>query len=581
MNKRFIMMKISILLTFIISFSLTGCEKQYFEENTELKVALENQVNSMDPAVAFNDESLTLIGQSYETLYQYHYLKRPYEITPLLAEELPKLTDGGKTYTIKIKQGVLYHDHVAFKGRKRIVIAQDFINQIKRLAFKPLKSTGRWLFENRIIGFDEFSKTVGDDFEKMLATEMKGLKALDDYTLEIRFKRNESIIPNFLTMNFVVPIPVEVLRYHKNDLSSEVIGTGPYVITKKEKDYFELDRFSHYRKDFYPSVGDRYANTKDLVSSSNEQIPFVDKIKFFVIVDAERRMDRFVDGELDFINIPKQFLEKFVVSFGKLPDEYENKNISLKHFASVSSDWLSFNMNDPLWGKNKNLRKAVAHAIDYEAYISEMTKGSNMRANSVVNPGISGYNPRKSMPYKFDLEKAKIYMTKAGFPKGKGLPEVTYSTRSDTAPHIAVGEFFKRQLARIGIKVKIEVLTFSEFLKRGRGGKLQLFLDRWIYDYPDAENLFQLLVSWNTPGINKSGFKNKRIDNLYYKYVSTNDEEGKVKIVEKFESVIQKELPWIMLSYYSSYILHHGDIRNLRKSSFIRNHHKYIKKKKN
>ncbi len=551
---------------------------KYSHQRAVLNVSLENDIDSMDPAKAFNDESLKLIGQVYETLYQYHYLKRPYEVIPLLADGMPKISKNGLNYTIKIKQGIQYHPHPAFKGKSRFVTSYDFVNQIKRLAFEPIKSTGSWLFKNRLIGFEEYSREVGNNFEKMLNTKLKGVETPDSTTLILKFRRKETIILNFLTMNFIVPIPQEVIEFEENNLDNKMIGTGPYFLDKIEKNKFFLIRYPQYRKDFYPSAGDRYANLKDLVSSSNEPIPFVDEIVFKVIEDSADRMRKFIEEELDFINIPKEFVDKFIISFGKLPPEYQEKGVQLKHFTSVSSDWISFNMRDPIWGRNKNLRWAVAYAIDYAKYVSLITNGANLRANSLYNPGIPGYDPRKKLPFHYDLEKAREYMRKAGYPEGQGLGEVTYSTRSDSGVHLLVGDFLKEQLGEIGIKVKVEVLKFSEFLRKGRAGELQLFLDRWIYDYPDAENLIQLLTTKNHPGINKSGYSNKEIDKLYEFYITTSNEEAKVKTMEKIEEIIHRDMPWIMLTYYSSYILHHSNIKNYRKSSFIRNHLKYIKK---
>ena len=75
-----------------------------------LKVVVFNKIKTLDPAVAFNDDLLKIVSQSYETLYQYHYLKRPYEVIPGLAADMPKITEGGKKYEIKIKDNIFYHE---------------------------------------------------------------------------------------------------------------------------------------------------------------------------------------------------------------------------------------------------------------------------------------------------------------------------------------------------------------------------------------------------------------------------------------------------------------------------------------
>ncbi|MEX1099726.1 MAG: ABC transporter substrate-binding protein, partial [Bacteriovoracaceae bacterium] len=165
------------------------------ETSKDLYLSLLHPIKTFDPSQAFNDDSLTVLGQSLETLYQYHYLKRPYEVIPSLADGKPKISKEGTVYEIKIKQRVAYHDQTEFFKKRRYVKAQDFINQFKRLAFKPLKSTGTWLFSGKIKGFDEFSERVGNDFDKMMSSSIEGLKAVDDHTLRIELTRPE---PNML-----------------------------------------------------------------------------------------------------------------------------------------------------------------------------------------------------------------------------------------------------------------------------------------------------------------------------------------------------------------------------------------------
>jgi ABC-type transport system substrate-binding protein len=248
----------------------------------------------------------------------------------------------------------------------------------------------------------------------------------------------------------------------------------------------------------------------------------------------------------------------------------------MKHFPILANRWLSFNMRDPIWGKNINLRKAIAFSIDRDLYLEKFSQRTSLKAHSLLVPGIPGYNPSKDLPFDYDLERAKSMLTKAGYPEGKGL-ELTYSTRGNQVTHIAEAEFFKQQLELLGIKVQIEILSFQDFLSKGRAGKLQLFTDNWWFDYPDGENILQLLVSKNIPGINKSGYINKEIDELYSKLQLTLDKDEKIEIMNEFEDLIFADLPWIPLMYESSYILQKYEVKNFRKSSVVRNFVKYLK----
>ena len=542
-----------------------------------LDLVVANQVKSFDPAIAFNDDSLSVVGQSLDTLYQYHYLKRPYEIIPSLADGMPLISKNGKRYTIKIKKSILYHQKTPFFKKIREVQAKDFELQIKRLAFTPINSVGSWLFSGKIEGFNEFTKVVGESQELFYSTKMKGITVLDDYTLQIDLVQPEPNLLYFLCMTFTSPTPEELLRKYDNDLSKVLVGTGAYYLSEMTKDKYVFMKNKKFREEQYPSTGDRFANTQDLLRSSSERLPFIDQITFHVSDSETEAWDMFMKGELDVLSVPKKFLSEVssdIEAFDRLKEE---KGFVSKYSTTISSRWLGFNMQDPVIGKNQNLRKAIAHAIDFDKYIEIMSNNTNLKANSIYNPSIPGYDPSFKKSYSYDLKKAKKFLKQSKIDTSTFT--LMYSTRGDQLTNFNEAEFIKNQLSLIGIKVKIQILTFSEFIKKGRAGKLQFFTDQWIYDYPDAENILQLLISKNAPGINKSVYKNKDVDKYYQKLSYTLDRDQRFEIMKDIEGIVDNDLPWVMLMYESSYVLHSKSLQNFRRSFFIRNYLKYLKKK--
>ena len=144
----------------------------------------------MDPSQAYSDDSLIVSAQVLEPLFQYHYLKRPYEIQPLVAEALPQFEEKGLILKIKILKGISFHDHPAFKGKSRYLKAEDFVNQFKRLAMKSLKSPGRSLFSGLVLGFDDYGQKINENWKKIKSTPLEGVTAVDDQTLMIRMSRS-------------------------------------------------------------------------------------------------------------------------------------------------------------------------------------------------------------------------------------------------------------------------------------------------------------------------------------------------------------------------------------------------------
>ena len=261
-----------VIFLLLFSFSCRKANQAGFKTENILSYPLSDDVSTLDPANSYDTISATVVYQCYEQLYQYHYLKRPYVMEPLLADGMPKVSNGGLTYTIKIKKNIPYHDNPAFGGITRFVKAQDFITQIKRLAFKPTKSNGWWLFDGKIKGINEWRDKVGSSFELFRKTPVEGLKAPDDHTLVINLNAPYPQMLYSLTMSFTSPILIEAVEKYNNILNDAVIGTGPYKLDEwKKLSGVKISKFEKYRDIYYPSQGDRLANSMGFLKDSGKK----------------------------------------------------------------------------------------------------------------------------------------------------------------------------------------------------------------------------------------------------------------------------------------------------------------------
>jgi ABC-type transport system substrate-binding protein len=103
-----------------------------------------------DPQAVHDLYSGTVVQAIFETLLTYDYLARPSKLVPMAAEALPQVTDGGKTYTFKIKKGIYFTDDAAFKGQKRELVAEDFAYSLKRLMDPRCALAVRVLVEGKL-----------------------------------------------------------------------------------------------------------------------------------------------------------------------------------------------------------------------------------------------------------------------------------------------------------------------------------------------------------------------------------------------------------------------------------------------
>jgi len=567
-----------IIITNLLLINL-GCRKlpNNISKN-ELNISLSAEVDTLDPARSYDTVSSSVVYQIYEQLFEYHYLKRPYTIQPLLAESMPIISNDKKTYTIKIKKNIQYHPNKAFNEEKRFVTSNDFINQIKRIAFTPTRSRGWWLFDEKIVGLNQFRETVGSDLSKFNTTSVEGLIAPDDHTLIIKLTIPYPQMLFALAMSFTSPIPIEAIHEYKNDLDRNTIGTGPFKLDHWRKlSSIKISRFEGYRDAKYPSQGDRLSNKLNLLQDSGKKIPFLNAVHFNIMKEGQTRWLNFRAKKIDLLSLPKDNYSSAIGKDGSLTDELIKDNIQLQKNPTTIFWWISFNMEDSHLGKNKILRNAILHAINTDRYIKLFTNSIGQKANSIYPPGINGYNPSNQLPYSYSIEKAKKLLTQAGFPKGKGLPTLVYDTRSDSTTARQTAEFFKGELAKIGIDIQISINTFPAFLEKARQGKLQLWKGGWAMDYPDAENILQLLITKNhPPGPNATKFSDATFDKYFEKLKIMPNGKEKSILMQKMENIINQEIPWGMLYYNRSYTLYHQHLKNYRQSDLITNYMKYL-----
>lgn len=565
------------ILFLCLAFVLSACDSKKEVQVRELRLSLSSELSTLDPAGCYDTVCAPVVANSYETLFEYEYLKRPYQLRPLLAEEMPVFEEGGRKITIKLKKNIGYHPQT-FLPPDRTVTSEDIVTAIKRQAFVPTQGKGWWMFENKIVGLDEWRKTVKDDLELCLKTPVPGLATPDAHTLVIRLTKPFPQLLFSLAMTFTSPMPAEAVRHFKNDLNMAMVGTGPFVL----KDYNPnqqaiFERHPGYTTSTFPTQGDRFANEQGLLADAGKKLPFVDRVSMVVMKEQQTSWLNFLSNKIDILSLSKDYYEAALGPNGKLSQELTDKKVKLQVAPTLIYWWLAFNMRDPVLGKNLILRQAIAHAIDTEKFIKLFTNNTGQRANSIYPPGVPGYNPSAELPYKFDLAKAKELLAKAGYPDGKGLPEITFDVRGNSTLQRQMSEFVVQELRAIGIPAKPSLNSFPVFLERSRRGELQFWHGGWVVDYPDAENILQLLTSNNfPPGPNASFYSNKNVDALFEKISLMEEGPEKHQLMEQLEAQVHKDLPWIMLYYARTYVLTQNRIKNYRYSDIIFNNTKYF-----
>jgi len=254
------------------------------------------------------------------------------------------------------------------------------------------------------------------------------------------------------------------------------------------------------------------------------------------------------------------------------------KGMDLIIDSGTSFYYLTFNLRNELFSKNKYLRQAISSAINREQFIEYFTNNTGLLMNHALPPGLQGRNEEAELKYNYNLDRAKKLLEKAGYPNGVGLPVIHYDTRRSSSEDRQQAEFIQKSLAEIGIKISVNFNTFPTFLEKTKKGNVELFMDGWIIDYPDAENVYQLLYGPNqSPGPNNSNLDNTYFNSLYEKMAVLENSPARSNLIQQMEDFIQEEVPWVYIYHRTNYRLYQRWLKNFRGSQMIPTSYKYLR----
>ena len=523
-----------------------------------LRVALPRAETGFDPAQANEIYSGAVIAAIMEPLLTFDYLARPAKLAPLTAEALPDVAQNGRRFTFKLRKGIYFAADPAFKGRRRELIAADYAYAIKRLVDPRNRSPNAFYVEGKILGLAELvanAKRNGDrlDYDAPVA----GLETLDRYTLRITLTHSDYTFPQVMALTTLAPVAHEVVDAYPNELAAHPVGTGPYVLKKwVPASKMILQANSGYRGttwNFDP--GDDPADKAIAARMRGRKLPQVGTIDISVMEEAQSRWLAFQKGELDLIDLPGTFAP-IALPGDKLAPDLAKRGVTLSRILLPMVGYTAFNMRDPVVGGFGNdklaLRRAIAMAYDVEAEARIIRKGQATPLQTVIPPGVAGYEGRYRSGVRHDPEAANQLLERFGYKKGgdgyRRLPDgkpltLTYASQT-TAVAREFDELWKKALDSIGIRLNIEKGKFSDQIRAAVACQHQMWGYGWIADYPDGDNFMQLLYGGNVGQSNVACYKSPTYDALYEKSRLLPDSPDRDTLFEQMTRQFETDTPW-------------------------------------
>jgi len=568
----------SLVLLVSAALLIFGCSKQNNFDEREINLISPEKIAGFDPINASDRYSGNECGKVYEGLFEFHPLKRPYELMPNLAESLPTVSADGLTYTFKIRKGVLFHDSAAFPGGKgRELKADDVIYSLKRLADPKLNAKGWWVIDDRLAGLNEWRTKYSTADAANYAEEIEGLKKIDDFTVQMKLKKPFPQFLYALAMPYSFIVAKEAVEHYGKEFLNYPVGTGAFILPKFEQtSMITYVRNPKFRDKFYPSEGEEGDDKLGLLADAGKKLPLVDKINVHIIVESQPKWLSFQKAKDDLLEVKDVNIPQSINENKELRTEHKEKGIRLIMKPMLDVTYFAFNHEEKLF-QNKKLRQAMNLAYDRAGYNKMFHENTAFEAQGPVPPGLGGNRKEFKNPFtKYDLDQAKKLLAEAGYPGGKGLPAIVVQTRSDTIARQQV-EFFEKSMEKIGINIDVGMNTWPELVNKVTKKQHQMYTMAWGADYPDAENFLGLLYCPNqSPGSNGANYCNPDFDAIYKTATIMQDSPERTAQYEKLNEMAALDVPWVFGFNRTDIYLAQAWLKNFKHMEFNHTQFQYL-----
>jgi len=500
-----------------------------------LRYAFEVAETNLDPARILDLYSRTLTPHIFEGLYTYDHLARPVKVKPLTADGMPQASADFRVWTIKIKPGIFFADDPAFRGKKRELVAQDYVYSFKRFA-DPANKSPSWtgLEPEGLVGLAELRQVALDTKQPFAYDrEIEGVRALDRYTLSFNLKApRPRFYENLASGDLFGAVAREVIEFYGEQAEAHPVGTGPFKLVQwRRSSFLAFERNPDFREMVYdaqPAADDAEGQAL-LARFKGRRLPMVDRVEISIIEEDQPRWLSFVNGEADLAyRVGYQFVSQ-AMPLGKVAPNLAKRGIQGYQIIEPASNYLFFNMEDPTvggYGADKvALRRAIGLGMDTRTEINYAYNGQGTVAESALLPFTSAADPHyKSEWGDYDPARAKALLDLYGYVDRDGdgwrdMPDGTplvlrTATQSDQRSR-KISEVMERNMTALRIRSTSSVAQWPENLKAARAGKLPIWTLGSSADAPDAIGALARYHSRQIGGQNMARFKLPAFDALY------------------------------------------------------------------
>lgn len=501
---------IVLLVMLAMTFSAFGAE--------ELKVLRFGQApygDTIDMQISTGSLSASIADEVTESLLRFND-DNVEEV--VLLTDFPTISDDGTVYDFELKQGVYFTNGAE-------LTAKDVKFTFERM-FTPATGAKSYSYFNMIVGAK--AMLAGE------ATELKGFEIKDDYHFTITLEFPYAPFIENLGTSYADIFPKEACEAAGKDwgIDANLIGTGPYMIQSNNQDTECV-----------------------LVKNPNYHGGEVnlDELHILYYSDTTTKLLAYENDDIDVCDLTATMLGQYKTVF---PDE-------VSVYYPLGTCFISLNHEHELLG-NPDIRKAISAAINREELVQYVLDGAGIPASSYLNPSIPGHD--ETLPvYEYSVEKAKEYLTKAGYPDG-----ITITGGEVRQSEQAIAEAVQGYLAQAGIQFVFDVVDNATWNADRASGNLVFTFITWNALYADAD--FQVYnYFYSTYSNSKSvHYNNPEFDAIMDEARTATDPARRAELYKRADQILgQEDMVCVPLYYPQSQFLAKPYVTNMKVGNLI------------
>ncbi len=418
------------------------------------------------------------------------------QIVPGLAESWT-ISKDGLQYTFKLRRGITFHDGTPLNAEAVKFSIERQINPNH-----PAYKLGKYPFANFFFGNVKAVEVLSEERVAFLLNEARA-----------------SFIAVLAQGAASIVSPTAVMKWGP-DYPTHPVGTGPFRFASWDRGQrVVLEKNPTYWK--YPVK--------------------VERVIYRPIVEDQARLTELLTGTLDVIvGVPADFVSQLE----------QNAKITLLKQVGAHVWYLGMN-NQKKPFDDKRVRQALNYAVNKDAIVKDVLKGTGAASRGPVLPGTWGADPAlKAYPY--DPERAKKLLAEAGYPSGFSTTLWVPESGSGMQAPVAMSTVMQSNLKAVGVNVSLQTMEWGAYLAKLRTKEQELFALSWMAGTEDPDMvMYPLLHSsqWTPVGPNRALYKNARFDTLLQQARLTTDQAKRAQLYREAQRVLVDDAPWVFVDH--------------------------------